>query len=95
MIGVEPWRVNQVVSISPAAIRRAMTISAEIEPRAAAQDVGDARMAAALRFHGQVHAGARPAFEFAPHSQVRQEDHGFDIGPALPSQRILRLQEPR
>ena len=68
---------------------------AEIEARAAAQDVGDGRMAAALRFHGQVHAGARPAFESAPHPHVRQEDHGFDIGPALPSQRLLRLQEPR
>ena len=68
---------------------------AEIEARAAAQDVGDGRMAAALRFHGQVHAGARPAFESAPHPHVRQEDHGFDIGPALPGQRLLRLQEPR
>ena len=28
-----------------------------------------------------------------PHG--RQEDHGFDIGPALPSQRISRLQESR
>ena len=67
---------------------------ARIEARVPAKDVEDARTRVPLGPRGEVHPRAGPAIEPAPHPATGQEYDGFDVRPALPGERLLRLQEP-